>query len=484
MIKNIYLRCALVLSCICVGSAVLIGGLHTATDYYKETHKSTEAPAEIQSLKPGATFEEVADFSPISSTESSTKVTIAAVYALKEGGQTTGYAYKLNCSKPVKTDVEFTVLFEGPAQAANINAVKPSNINIMVGGDSGYDGNIIKLADGIVAGSATANDYSSVVSGGTKSQKFFIDGVQAARKDYVARINGQAGGPTVEKTPIEKIYGDLYKSNVEDEFTAIKGDTTHCSYEITNRYTVTLTNSTVTKAYAGTTSFQDPEGETDVVKIVAAFSGDKASVKLDGYSVTKDISWNDYKSYLDGVSKGTTSLEDENAVHTGSTLSTNAIRDLIIGMRADYIANYKTVLEEMYGTSYVSESVDEYAAVKGDTSHCSYELTKRYSVELSDGTTGKAYEATTSFKDPEGETDVIKLIAAWSGDAANAKLVGYKLTKNISWDDYKGYISNVASGTTSLEDESAVHTGSTLSTNAIRDLLLAMRTDYIASKNA
>ena len=484
MIKNIYLRCALVLSCICVGSAVIIGGIHAGTDYYIKA-RGPEVPNDVKNFRPDATFKTVTDFEVYSKQTNSTKVTLNAVYALKDGNNDVGYAYKVNAGRPQKTDVEFYVLFEGKIDAKDINTLKPSAIKFITGGDPGYDSDVKNLANGIIDGSATANSYENVVqAGATRSQKYFIDGIQVAREDYVARINGETSGQPAEKTPIETIYGDLYKSSVEDAFTAIKADTEHCSYEITNRYTVTLTDSTVTKAYAGTTSFHDPEGETDVIKIVAAFSGNKTSVKLDGYKVTKDIGWNDYKDFLNGVSAGTTSLEDENAVHTGSTLSTNAIRDLIIGMRADYIANYKTTIEEMYGTTYVSESLDEYAAVTGSTANCSYELTKRYSVELNDGTTGKAYEATTSFKDPEGETDVIKLIAAWSGDAANAKLVGYKLTKNITWDDYKGYISDVKNGKTSLDDASAVHTGSTLSTNAIRDVLLAMRTDYIASKNA
>ncbi|GEM_PF-6244272 len=480
MIKNTYVKCALVLGAICVSSAVLIGGLNTVANIYKETHKSDKAPTQIQDLKPAGTFVEVTENLPQAVTMNSTKITFTSVWALMENGTPVGYAYEINCGKPVKTEVTFTVLFEGPAIAELPELVQPSAINVTVGGDSGYDSNVVKLADGLVAGTSTANDYSSVMSGGTKSQKFFIDGVQAARKDYASRINGQTD-TVVQKTPLQDIYGDLYKAEAEDtSFTKLEATTDHCSYEITNRYLVTLTNNTTTVAYAGTVSFQDPEGETDVLKLTAAFSGDKSTVKLDGYKVTKDISWNDYKSWMDGVKAGTTSLEDENAVHTGSTLSTNAVRDMILGMRDAYVANYKSEVEKLFGDKYVSESADEFAAVTGTTDHCSYEITKRTSVVLTDGT-GKAYEATVSFQDPEGETDVLKLMAAFSGDEGNAKLEGYKITKDISWNDYKKWMDGVKAGTTSMDDENAVKTGSTLSTNAVRDLLLAMRTNYYAT---
>lgn len=485
ILKNTYVKCALVLSCICVASAGLIGGLNAVAEYYKETHKSTEAPAHIKALKSGANFVEVENFTPTSFTGNNTKSTITAVYALMEGGKPTGYAYEVNCGKPVKTDVVFSVLFEGPATEATKNSVKPSAINLveggMMGGDAGYDVNVAKLGDAIVAGTASMNDESGVVSGGTKSQKFLLDGLQFARTDYVARINGGSVTP-VEKTPLEEIYGDNFKSSIEDTtFTKLTGTTDNCSYEITTRYEVTLKNSTVTTAYAGETSFTDPEeGGTNKVAIVAAFSGDKTTVTLDGYKLTKNTGYNDYKTWLEKIKAGTVSFDDESAVETGSTYSTKAVRDMLLAMRQDYIANYKSEIGKLYGADYVSDVADEFTALTATTSHCSYEISKRYTVTLTSGT-GKAYEATTSFQDPEGETDVMKFIAAFSGTATDVKLNGYKFTKNISWDDYKGYVDGVKAGTTSLDDEGAVHTGSTLSTNAVRDTLLAMRADYITS---
>ncbi|MCQ2771808.1 MAG: hypothetical protein MJ238_00830 [Bacilli bacterium] len=482
MIKNTYIRCALVLGCICVGSAALIGGLHYVTESYKATHKSTKAPAEIQDLKPGATFEEVTTPMPAPIMGDNTKVTITAIYALKDGNKTTGYAYMLNCGKPVKTELTCSVLFEGAATEATKNSLKPTAVNVIVGGDAGYDTNVIKLGESIVAGTVDINKNQSeiVMSGGTNSQKFFLDGVKVARNDYVNRINGTSGEP-VKKTPVEDIYGESYKSSVENTtFTKLEATTSHCTYEITKLYTVTLKDSTTTWAYDGIINWVDPEGETDTLKLTAAFSGNKSDVKFDGYKVTQNVSYSQYKSWLDAVKTGEKSIDGDDIIEAGGTMTLNAVKDAIRGMRDHFAANYKTVLEGMYGESYVSESVDTFTTLEGTTSHCSYKITKRYSVALTTGS-GKAYEATVSFQDPEDETDTTKFIAAFSGDASNVKLVGYKITQKINFEQYTSWIDKLTSGEKTLDDTDYVGTGATMSLNAVRDTLLAMRADYIAS---
>ena len=195
MIKNAYIKCALVLSCICVVSAGLIGGLNTLATSYKATRKSTETPSSVKALKEGATFVEVTDDIPKAVISNSTKVTFESIYALQEEGKTTGYAYIVNCSKVKSSDIELSVLYEGAANAATKTAVKPSAINVISGGDTSYDVNVLTLAEEIPNGTATMNDYTNVVTGGTWSQKFFIDGLQVTRDDYVVRINS---APTVQ----------------------------------------------------------------------------------------------------------------------------------------------------------------------------------------------------------------------------------------------------------------------------------------------
>ncbi len=192
MIKNTYIKCALVLGCICVASAGLIGGLNAFATYYKANHKSTETPSSIKALKDGATFVEVTDTLPKAVISNSTKVTFESIYALQEEGETTGYAYIVNCSKVKSSDIELSVLYEGAATEATKSAVKPSAINVISGGDIGYDVNVLTLAETIPNGTATMNDYANVVTGGTQSQKFFIDGLQVARDDYVVRINSNS----------------------------------------------------------------------------------------------------------------------------------------------------------------------------------------------------------------------------------------------------------------------------------------------------
>mgnify|MGYP003297764463 CR=1 FL=1 len=218
----------------------------------------------------------------------------------------------------------------------------------------------------------------------------------------------------------------------------------------------------------------------DILEIAQTACGNKSDVKFDGYKVTQNVSYSQYKSWLDAVKTGEKSIDGDDIIEAGGTMTLNAVKDAIRGMRDHFAANYKTVLEGMYGESYVSESVDTFTTLEGTTSHCSYKITKRYSVALTTGS-GKAYEATVSFQDPEDETDTTKFIAAFSGDTSNVKLVGYKITQKINFEGYTSWIDKLTSGEKTLDDTDYFGTGATMSLNAVRDTLLAMRADYIAS---
>ena len=162
---------------------------------------------------------------------SNPKVTIEGIYEMREGGSRTGYAYLINSGKAVKSDIKFSVAFQGEVSEATVNDLKPLAINIIAGGDSGYDVNIGKLADGIVAGSATMNDNSSLLPGGTKSQKWLLDGLQVARQDYVARWNGEAPGPVGDETlaTIKGIFPDAVSYVLDEDFAPLTSE----SYDVT-----------------------------------------------------------------------------------------------------------------------------------------------------------------------------------------------------------------------------------------------------------
>lgn len=183
-----FIRVPLILAAICVGSAVLISGVHYLTSSYKATHTSLEVPKEIKALYPSdndVSYEIVSDFEKVSKTGNSTKVTLTSCYSLVRAGKVNGFAYLVDAGKPVKTEVLFAISFEGEATSS----LRPSAINVYQGGDSGYDTNVKKYADGIVSGSASLDSSKDVISGGTKSQKYLYDGVIAAREDYLSRYN-------------------------------------------------------------------------------------------------------------------------------------------------------------------------------------------------------------------------------------------------------------------------------------------------------
>ena len=207
--NKLYIKAPIVLGAICVVSAGLLGGVNLLAKTFGPA-PSGDAPETITVLNPGASFTSVEGFEPFPMMGSNTKVTIEGIYEMSEGGSRTGYAYLINSGKAVKSDIKFSVAFQGEVREATVNDLKPLAINVIAGGDSGYDVNIGKLADAIVAGSATMNDNSGLLSGGTKSQKWLLDGLQVARQDYVARWNGQAPGPVGDETlaTIKGIFPD------------------------------------------------------------------------------------------------------------------------------------------------------------------------------------------------------------------------------------------------------------------------------------
>lgn len=183
-----FVQVPLILAAICVGSAALISGVHYLTSCYKASHVNLEAPKEIKALysnDKGVSFEIVSDFEEVSKVGNSTKVTLTSCYFVIRNGEKNGLAYLVDAGKPVKTEVLFALSFEGEA----VSSLRPSAINVYQGGDSGYDVNVKKYADGIVSGSASLDSSKDIISGGTKSQKCLFDGVTIAREDYLTRYN-------------------------------------------------------------------------------------------------------------------------------------------------------------------------------------------------------------------------------------------------------------------------------------------------------
>lgn len=183
-----FIQVPLILAAICVGSAALISGVHYLTSSYKASHVNLEAPKEIKALYSNdkdVDFEIVSDFKEVSKVGNSTKVTLTSCYYVIRNGEKNGLAYLVDAGKPVKTEVLFALSFEGEA----VSSMRPSAINVYQGGDSGYDINVKKYADGMVSGSVSLDSSKDIISGGTKSQKCLFDGVTIARDDYLTRYN-------------------------------------------------------------------------------------------------------------------------------------------------------------------------------------------------------------------------------------------------------------------------------------------------------
>ncbi len=184
-----YLTVPAILAAICVCSAATIGLTHYFTDSYAKAHQSDETPNEIKALYPDSSvkFTKEKDFEPAPTVGDFTKVTLTDAYRVKRNNKDVGYAYLVDAGKPVKTEVLFAVSFEGAVNESSLSSFRPVAIYVYQGGDAGYDKNVITYAEYLVNGSVAIDGTSDFIAGGTKSQKYLLDGVKAARNDYLSR---------------------------------------------------------------------------------------------------------------------------------------------------------------------------------------------------------------------------------------------------------------------------------------------------------
>ncbi len=183
-----YITVPAVLAAICVSSAALIGLTHFATEAYAKNHVSDDAPKTIKALysDSSVSFSKIEGFETVSVTGSNTKVSLTDLYTVNKNDESVGLAYVVDAGKPVKTEVLFTISFEGDVDSSSLSSFRPVAINVYKGGDSGYDKNIVTLASYLVSGASSLDGKVDYLSGGTKSQKFLLDGVKAARDHYAA----------------------------------------------------------------------------------------------------------------------------------------------------------------------------------------------------------------------------------------------------------------------------------------------------------
>lgn len=183
-----YLTVPAVLAAICVSSALLIGLTHFATEAYAKGHQSFETPSSIKALydSSSVSFTKVSSFETTSITGENTKVSLTDLYVVNNGKENVGLAYAVNAGKPVKTEVIFTVSFEGDVDEDSLSSFRPKAIYVEQGGDVGYDKNVVTFASYLVDGSTSLDGKTDYLSGGTKSQKYLLDGVKAARSHYAS----------------------------------------------------------------------------------------------------------------------------------------------------------------------------------------------------------------------------------------------------------------------------------------------------------
>ena len=533
---NKYVQSPLVLGCICVCSAGLIGGLHLVAEKYAEAHKSTEAPKEIQSLKPGATFVEVADFKPTSFTGDATKVTLESVYEMQEGGKRTGFAYSVNCGKPVKTDVTFTVAFEGEVSESTVAQLKPIAINVTSGGDAGYDANTVSYAQGIVDGSKQFNDVSDIVSGGTKSQKFLRDGLTAARTDYLARYNGAA--PTPQPTDetlvyFQKMYPTLESYSEDKDFKSISSSTDYDGEtEIAKRYRAEV-DGKVVFFYEGKGTIKVTDygaDNTGSVDLLVAYDAEVTNTNRNqiapSHYVVVSCSFSvpdpsiDWEDYIKGIISGDKDVFEDGDLMTGATRSCLLVQDLLIGMRKDYhttrLAEIKAgvggAVSKIFSADATYEEDAAFTAIETE----GYSISKLYTVALSETETAKLYLGTAQAAiEADGTTSKITLYVGFSETAklylgtaqvaieadgnsiskitlyvgfsgtaeaeANVHVAGYSEVSSNGFDQWKGFMDGLSDGSKSLDNDADITTGATHSTRAVRDMVKGMRSHYFSS---
>ena len=507
-VMNPYIKAPLVLGGICVVSALLLGGLNMAAQAYKKSQPAA-APKSIQALDPKASFVAVEGFEPYTDRGSNTKVTIEEAYQIQEGGKLTGYAYSVNCGKAVKSDITFTVAFKGEISESTVQDVQPFSAVATGMGDPGYADNAKALLDKIAAGDASMNDVSAVVTGGTKSQKFVLDGLQVARNLYLAHWTGGSIGEKDETlSAIQSFFEDAVSYEEEEAFKPLAftykdiADVRRTGH-VTKRYAVTLEDGSIARAYVGDGKAQvSPYDPSELsAELMVGFKGDveegkEKDVQPKGYAVlSSDFSYSQWQdSYLPGVVDGSNDIDDSKAVNCGATVSAKVVRAMMVAMRDDYAktviaekaANVVLDFQNIYGEAFDSYVKDEdFEAKSGslETVTGTYSIDERYTITLTGGETVKAYKGSAASQfDAGGEDESMSTTIIAGFDASNA-VKGVVVKKISGWNDWvEGYIPGIVDGSKDLDSLNDVSVGSTYSAKAVRELLIAMRADSAAPK--
>ncbi len=366
---NKYVSVPLILAAICVVSGGAIGGIHLLTSKWIETHKSTEAPEEIKALYSdgSTTFKEVEGFTEKTIMGASNKVTITMVYEVIRGGQKVGYAYMLNGGKPVKTEVLLTCAFEGDVSEDTASSFHPVAVNVYQAGDSGYEDGAIAIGSRIISG-----DYETT-AGGTKSQRCVIDGVLAARTDYVGRWNGKEDGPADDfPAEIRAMYPNLVSVTKDESFQKIDftvSGVNNGTGSVDELYRVELDNNVAfvykTSGHAQLHEYAaatDPTTQGDVeiywaydTEVTAETVAD--SILPSNYKVASStMSYDQWETtYLPELIAGTRGIND---VSTGATRTSRVVRKMITETRTHYVEtkqaelNSSAALYRDYAVSY------------------------------------------------------------------------------------------------------------------------------------
>ncbi len=372
-----FLTVPAILAAICVASGGLIGAIHYGTSAYQAAHKTSEAPKEIKALYGDSsyTFAEVEGFVPSSSTESTFRVKIEACYRVLKDGAKVGYAYMVNCGKPVNTEVLMAISYHGEPG----DNLAPAAINLYQGGDSGYGSKAETLADQILSGE-TSLDNPNVQNGATRSSKALLDGITATMRDYKIRWAGGDGPIEAYPAAIKTMYPELEDAREDTSFKPIAFSTPEKENagSVNKRYLVSLKEGKTAVVYLakGSADDLDPGHASGEVSLFFAWESEvtptsdvaklvPSKFALDENTMTKD-EWKDV--YIPGILDGTKSLDDEDAVKVGATLTSNVVRAMLLAERNDYfhyaLLPFTNAWKAMFGEGYTWNR-ESYQAIDG-----------------------------------------------------------------------------------------------------------------------
>ena len=176
------------------------------------------------------------------------------------------------------------------------------------------------------------------MTGATRSCLLVQDLLIGMRKDYhttrLAEIKAGVGGA------VSKIFSADATYEEDAAFTAIETE----GYSISKLYTVALSETETAKLYLGTAQAAIEADGNSISKITlyVGFSGTaeaEANVHVAGYSEVSSSGWDNWKGFMDGLSDGSKSLDNDADIVTGGTFSTRAVRDMVKGMRSHYFSS-------------------------------------------------------------------------------------------------------------------------------------------------